>query len=145
MTLLFSYSHSLPTPSNSSSQALHQQTVPPDSHSWPRSGSLFFLYVVREHRYSTARWAYVEVGSLLGHGCPPGSQWQQKGKLGCSLSLSGCSFQWIKADYSVFWLMELLICSPKHRYLQQAKQEFEERGEQGHFPQSRELLEPVFY
>lgn len=57
MTLLFSYSHSLPTPSNSSSQALHQQTVPPDSHSWPRSGSLFFLYVVREHRYSTARWA----------------------------------------------------------------------------------------
>lgn len=84
-------------------------------------------------------------GSFAGHGCPPGSQWQQKGERGCMLPLSSRSFQRIKADYSLFWLVELLVCSPKRGYLQPAKQEFEGRGHQGRFSWLEELLELARY
>lgn len=134
MTLLFSCSLCLPALSNSLSQALGQKTMPPNSHGCLWSGPLFSLCVV-----GVQWWPYVEVGALLGHGCSPGSPWQQRGEQGHSPSLSSHLLQWMKDDYSLFWRMVLLICCPKHVYLQWTKQEFEGRGQQGHFSWSREL------
>jgi len=55
----------------------------------------------------------------------PGLQWQQKGEIGCFLALCSSLFQRIKADDSLSWLTDLLIHSPKHGYLQQAKERLE--------------------
>lgn len=69
-------------------------------------------------QHSEMRWHFCLVMS-------PGLQWQQKGEIGCFLSLRSCLFQWIKDDYSLSWLIDWLIHSPKHGYLRQAKERLE--------------------
>lgn len=75
----------------------------------------------------------VEVGALLGRGCPSGSQWQQKGERGSSPSLSSHSFQRIKDDYSLFWFMELLSVLPNMRIYSKLSKSLKKEGSRGTF------------